>query len=113
MGHIMNPDDAAIHRAIRPDQPDPLPGRGSPGLPFPGRGFQLDHQEAEEDSQEVKVCLGKDFPMQDLEEEGMQEEDQTSWWEIHLKCSQEYGQKLSTSLLNGSFTSALTSPIQP
>ena len=35
----MDPDDAAIHRAIGPDQPDPPPGRGPPGLPFPGRGF--------------------------------------------------------------------------
>ena len=38
-GHLMDSDDAAIHRAIGPDQPDPLPGRGLPGLPFPGRGF--------------------------------------------------------------------------
>ena len=38
-GHMMDPDDAAIHRAIGPDQPNPLPGRGPPGLPFPGRGF--------------------------------------------------------------------------
>ena len=36
---MMDPDDAAIHRAIGPDQPDPLPGREPPGLPFPGRGF--------------------------------------------------------------------------
>ena len=33
--------------------------------------------------------------------------------EIHLKCSWEYKQKLSTSLLNGSFTLVLTSPTQP
>ena len=38
-GRMMDPDNAAIHRAIGPDQPDPLPGRGLPGLPFPGRGF--------------------------------------------------------------------------
>ena len=38
-GHMMDPDDTAIHRAIGPDQPDPLPGRGPSGLPFPGRGF--------------------------------------------------------------------------
>ena len=31
---MMDPDDAAIHRAIGPDQPDPPPGRGPPGLPF-------------------------------------------------------------------------------
>ena len=37
--HMMDPDDAAIHRAIGPDQPDPPPGRGLPGLPFPGREF--------------------------------------------------------------------------
>ena len=36
---MMDLDDAAIHRAIGPDQPDPPPGRGPPGLPFPGRGF--------------------------------------------------------------------------
>jgi len=46
--------------------------------------------------------------MQDPQEEEM-EEDQTNWWEIHLQCSQKYKQKLSTSLLNGSFTSVLTS----
>ena len=39
IGHIMDPDDAAIHRAIGPDQPDPLPGRGPPELPFPERGL--------------------------------------------------------------------------
>ena len=38
-GRMMDPDDAAIHRAIGLDQPDTLPGRGPPGLPFPGRGF--------------------------------------------------------------------------
>ena len=38
-GQMMDPDDAAIHRAIGPDQPDPLPGRELPGLPFLGRGF--------------------------------------------------------------------------
>ena len=38
-GHMMDPDNAAIHRAIGPDQSDPPPGRGLPGLPFLGRGF--------------------------------------------------------------------------
>ena len=38
-GCMMDLDDAAIHRAIGPDPPDPLPGRGPPGLPFPGREF--------------------------------------------------------------------------
>ena len=38
-GRVMDPDDAAIHRAIGPDQLDPPPGRGPPRLPFPGRGF--------------------------------------------------------------------------
>ena len=37
--HMMDPDDAAIQWAIRPDQPDPLPERGPLGLPFPRRGF--------------------------------------------------------------------------
>ena len=36
---MMDPDDTAIHRAIGPDQSDPLPGRGPLGLPFPGRGL--------------------------------------------------------------------------
>ena len=36
---MMDPDNAAIHRAIGPDQPDPPPGRGLPELPFPGREF--------------------------------------------------------------------------
>ena len=36
-GCMMDPDNAAIHRAIEPDQLDPLPGRGPPELP--GRGF--------------------------------------------------------------------------
>ena len=36
---MMDLDYTAIHRAIGPDQVDPLPGRGPPGLPFPGRGF--------------------------------------------------------------------------
>ena len=40
-GRMMDLDDAAIHRAIGPDQPDLLPGRGPPGLPFPGRGFPI------------------------------------------------------------------------
>ena len=40
-GCMMDLDDAAIHRAIGPDPPDPLPGRGPPGLPFPGRGFPV------------------------------------------------------------------------
>ena len=40
-GQMMDPDDAAIHRAISPDQPDPSPGRGPPELPFPGRGFSV------------------------------------------------------------------------
>ena len=38
-GCMTDPDDTTIHKAIGPDQPDPLPGRGPPGLPFPGRGF--------------------------------------------------------------------------
>ena len=38
-GRMMDPDNAAIHRAIGPDQSDPPPGRGPPGLPNPGRGF--------------------------------------------------------------------------
>ena len=38
-GWMMDPDDTAIHRAIGPDQSDPLPGRGPLGLPFPGRGL--------------------------------------------------------------------------
>ena len=38
-GHMMNLDNAAIHMAIEPDHPDPLPGRGPPGIPFPRRGF--------------------------------------------------------------------------
>ena len=33
-GHMMDPDDAALHRAIGPDQGDPPPGRGGP--PFGG-----------------------------------------------------------------------------
>ena len=37
---MMDLDDAAIHRAIGPDQPDPPPGRGFPaGPPGGGRGF--------------------------------------------------------------------------
>ena len=38
-GHMMDPDDTAIHRAIGPDQPNPLPGRGPLGLPFSEREF--------------------------------------------------------------------------
>ena len=78
---------------------------------FQEEDFQQDHQEAVEDSQAEKVRLEEDFPMRDQEEEETPKEGQTSWWEIHLKCSREYKQKLSTSLLNGSFMSALTSPI--
>ena len=53
----------------------------------------MDHQEEEVgDFQEKKVHLGEDFPIWDKKEE-MPEEDQTSWWEIHLKCSWEYEQK--------------------
>ena len=59
----------------------------------------------------MEVCPEEDFLMQNLEEEEMLDEDQTSWREIYLKCSWEYKQKLSTSLLNGSFMSVLTSPI--
>ena len=77
---------------------------------FQEEGFQRDHQEAVEDSQVEEVCLEEDFPMWDQEEEEIPEEGQTSWWETHLKCSREYEQKLSTSLCNGSFMSALTSP---
>ena len=44
----MDPDDAAIHRAIGSDQPDPLPGRGPPGLPFPGREFPVGPPEGSE-----------------------------------------------------------------
>ena len=73
--------------------------------------FQQDHQEALEDSQAGEDHLEEDFPMQDQEEEETPEEGWTSWWEIHLECSREYKQKLSTSLLNGSFMSALTSSI--
>ena len=51
--------------------------------------------------------------MWDQEEEETQGEDWTSWRGIHLKCSQVYEQKLITSLLNGSFMSVLTFPIQP
>ena len=78
---------------------------------FQEEDFQQDHQEAMEDFQVVEVCLEEDFPMWDQKEEETPKEGQTSWWEIHLKCSREYKQKLSTSLLNGSFMSALTSPI--
>ena len=73
---------------------------------------QRDHQEAVKDFQEVEAHLKGDFHMWDLEEEETPEEDQTNWWEFNLKCSREYEQKLSTSLLNGSFMLALTSPIQ-
>ena len=38
---MMDPDDAAIHRAIGPDQPDLPPERGPPGLPFSERGFLM------------------------------------------------------------------------
>ena len=38
-GCMMDPDNTAIHQAIRQDQPDSLPGRGPPGLPFPRKGF--------------------------------------------------------------------------
>ena len=38
-GHIMMTNDTAIHRAISPDQPDPPPRRGPPGLPFPEYEF--------------------------------------------------------------------------
>ena len=50
----------------------------------------------------------EDILMEDPQEEET-EEDQTNWWEIHLWCSWGYEQKLSTSLLNESFTLALTS----
>ena len=72
--------------------------------------FWQDHQKVVKDFQEVRVHQEEDFPMRDQEEEETPDKDQTSWWKIHLKCSQEYKQKLSTSLLNGSFMSALTSP---
>ena len=80
---------------------------------FQEEGFQQDHQEAVEDSQVVEVCLEEDFPMRDQEEKEIPDKGQTNWWEIHLKYSWEYEQKLSTSLLNGSFMSALTFPTQP
>ena len=53
-----------------------------------------------------EVRLEEDFPMQDQEEEETPDEDQTNWWETHLKYSWEYKRKLSTSSLNGSFMSA-------
>ena len=65
--------------------------------------FWWEHQVVVMGSQEVKVHLEQDYPMQNLEEEETLNKDQTSWWEIYLKCSREYEQKLSTSLLNGSF----------
>ena len=77
---------------------------------FQEEGFQQGHQEEVEDSQAVEVHLEEDFPMWDQKEEETPDKGQTSWQEIHLKCSQEYEQKLSTSSLNGSFMSALTSP---
>ena len=77
---------------------------------FQEEGFQQDHREAVEDSQAVEAHLEEDFPMWDQEEEGTPDKGQTNWWEIHLKCSREYEQKLSTSLLNGSFMSALIFP---
>ena len=75
--------------------------------------FQQDHQKAVKDFQKVEACLKEDFSMQNQGEEETLDKDQTNWWEIHLKCSQEYKQKLSTSLLNGSITSVLTSLIPP
>ena len=47
-GQMMDPDNAAIHRAISPDQPDPLPERGPLGLPFLGRGFPAGSPEGSE-----------------------------------------------------------------
>ena len=75
--------------------------------------FQQDHQEAVEDSQGAEARLEEDLLMRDQGEEETLKEGQTSWWEIHLKYSREYEQKLSTSSLNGSFMSALTSPTRP
>ena len=43
------------------------------------------------DFQEAEDHLEEYFPMRDLEEE-MGEAYWTNWWEIHLKCLQEYEQ---------------------
>ena len=61
----------------------------------------------------MEVHMEEDFPMRDQGEEETLDKDQINWWEIHLKCSQEYEQKLSTSLLNGSFMLVLTSLTRP
>ena len=83
-----------------------------------------DHQEADyqvEDSQEEEYLLGaEDFQeeghLQDCQEEDpdismAEPEHQTSWWETHLKYSQEYKRKLSLSLLFGGSTQALTESV--
>ena len=85
-------------------------------------GHHKDHQEVEdcleEDSQEGEYPLEEeDFPaeghLQDRQEEDLdinmaEPEQQTSWWETHLKYSREYEQKLSLSLLFEGSMQALT-----
>ena len=78
---IWDPEDAAIHWAIGPDQPDPPPGRGPQDSRFQEGASQQDHQKEVRDFQEVEAHL---------EEEETLGKDQTGWWEICLKCSQEY-----------------------
>ena len=61
-----------------------------------------DLEEEEEDFQEEEHHhWEEDSLMQELREE---DEEETNWWAIHLKCLQEYEQKLSHSLLHGNST---------
>ena len=42
-GHMMNPDNVAVHWEIGPDQGDPSLRKGLLGLPFPGQEFSGAH----------------------------------------------------------------------
>ena len=84
-GHMMNPDDVAVHWKSAQTRKIPHWEGDHWNTHFLAKDFQEAHQE-EKDHQEEDILI------QDPEEE-LREEDQTHWWAIHLQCSQEYKAK--------------------
>ena len=84
-GHMMNPDDVAVHWKSAQTRKIPHWEGDHWDTHFLAKDFQEAHQE-EKDHQEEDILI------QDPEEE-LREEDQTHWWAIHLQCSQEYKAK--------------------
>ena len=105
-GQMMTKDEVAQYRAELQTKRTLWEDYHQEG-PFQAMDFQWGHWEvvAEEGHQEG-VYQEEDPDIKMEEPDNLQ----TSWWEIHQKCSQEYNQKLSLSLLLGGSMLALTLP---